>query len=46
MDRLEALKRKYEAEAAAIQVVYDYINGQANYWYSVRERFERTFEVD
>jgi len=34
------------AKAAAIQVVYDYIDGQANYWYSVRERFERTFEVD
>lgn len=34
------------AKAAAIQVVYDYIDGKANYWYSVRERFERTFEVD
>jgi hypothetical protein len=32
------------AKVAAIDVVRDYIDRQANYWYSVRERFERVFE--
>lgn len=34
------------AKVAAIDVVRDYIDRQANYWYSVRERFERVFEED
>jgi hypothetical protein len=32
------------AKVAAIDVVRDYIDRQANYWYSVREQFERVFE--
>lgn len=34
------------AKAAAVNVVRDYIERQANYWYSVRERFECVFEED
>ncbi len=34
------------AKAAAIEVVRDYIEGQANYWYYVLEQFERVFEED
>ena len=34
------------AKATAISTVRDYIEGQANYWYTVRERFERVFEED
>lgn len=34
------------AKATAIKVVRNYIDRHANYWYSVRERFERIFEED
>lgn len=34
------------AKAAAIETVRNYIDRHANYWYSIRERFERLFEED
>lgn len=34
------------AKAAAIETVRNYIDRHANYWYSMRERFERVFEED
>ena len=35
-----------KAKEAAINVVYDYIDGQANYWYTMRNKFENWAEVD
>ena len=35
-----------EAKSEAINVVREYIDGQAGYWYTIRERFERCFEED
>ena len=32
------------AKAAAIETIRNYIDRHANYWYSIRERFERVFE--
>lgn len=34
------------AKTTAIRIIGDYIERHANYWYSMREQFERTFEED
>ena len=35
-----------KAKEAAINIVYDYIDGQANYWHTMRDKFEDWAEVD